>query len=680
MSPLQSKSIVEDFKFSHDVDLKLAGHSSARAEIASNTGTIETSDDHSHASPVKAVDIDIRSEFERASMRVVYRHLTYEVKGGKPWWKKVATFDWKKSTTKRILDDVSIRAPAKGMTAILGPSGSGKSTLLEVMSFRRNGYQHGGKCYVNEQEVQPYQMAVLGALVEQDDDHFGVLTVRETIAFAMKLAGRYEVSQLDRIIEEMGLSSCQNVRIGNAIQKGISGGQKRRLTVATALVTSPKILFLDEPTSGLDSFTSKRVIACIRDYAYKHDIAVFASLHQPSVALWEHFEEIAVLDKGRLVFLGTMIDAENFCRDNMLLRKYDNPADKLIEMVSGIIPIVNNKAPAVAMREHYELSLLGKEMETVRYGSATLHTGDLVKRRGISHQFNVIAVLFDRLLTNYSRNLLAFGIRMGMFLGMGAMLALIWINLARVDDRINDRLSIHFFSVAFLSFMSVAGIPSFIEERSVYVRERRNGLYGPLPFLLANTFVLIPFVFGCALIFSIIIYWSIGLHPGAGHFFRFLSFLFLALLVAETQSSLIAAIVPIFVAALALTAFVNGFWMCVQGFFIRGRSLPRFWYYSFHFMDYQTYAFEILAKNDLVGVVFKCRNFFPGSTTDCNCVYPASQETIDMYGKCAVTGQDVIDYLGFGGISVTGYAFILLGIFVLYRFFLYIALRYTGKL
>ena len=76
--------------------------------------------------------------------------------------------------------------------------------------------------------------------------------------------------------------------------------------------------------------------------------------------------------------------------------------------------------------------------------------------------------------------------------------------------------------------MSVAGIPSFLEARLVLFRERRNGLYTPLPFVVANTMATIPFLFVCSVVYAVLIYWSVGLHGGASYFFRFLAFLFLA--------------------------------------------------------------------------------------------------------------------------------------------------------
>lgn len=115
------------------------------------------------------------------------------------------------------------------------------------------------------------------------------------------------------------------------------------------------------------------------------------------------------------------------------------------------------------------------------------------------------------------------------------------------------------------------------QERAVFIRERANGLYTPAQYLLATTLVSLPFLFACALVFTLIIYWAIGMNPGATHFFRFLLYLYLGLVAAESQSLLVAAAIPIFVAALAIAAFANGLWMCVQGYFIRATSLPKFW-------------------------------------------------------------------------------------------------------
>lgn len=385
--------------------------------------------------------------------------------------------------------------------------------------------------------------------------------------------------RVDEIISALGLNSCANVKIGTPIQRGVSGGQKRRVTVGCGLVTFPRILFLDEPTSGLDSASAREVMTSIRRIAEAEGIIVIATIHAPSIETLQLFDKMMVLAQGRVAFNGTFEEASRRCEEvGYPLPAYHNPGDHLLDLVSTDFGAAEDKtvvvqslvnAQAAADQSHAITDGQHEELDSVK-----------VTKKTFGHSAHVTMVLMERTIINYSRNLLAYGVRMGMYAGMGFLLATIWIRLGHSDAKINDRLSVHFFSVAFLAFMSVAGIPSFLEERSVFLRERRNGLYGATPFTIANTVVTLPFLFMCSVLFAVMIYWAIGLHPGASHFFKFLAFLFLALFAAESQATLIAALVPIFIAALALTAFMNGFWMSVQGYFIRGRSLPRFWYYS----------------------------------------------------------------------------------------------------
>lgn len=558
------------------------------------------------------------------------------------------------------------------MLAILGPSGAGKSTLLDVMSYRKK-HMDGGSITLNNQPLSAATMSQVSSYVEQDDQHLGVLTVRETITYASRLSQsgmtKSEIKmRVDQIITDLGLQSCADLKIGTPIQRGISGGQRRRVTVGTGLVTFPRILFLDEPTSGLDSTSAREVMASIKRIAEAEGIIVIATIHAPSIEALALFDKMMILAQGRTAFLGTMHQAQQRCEAiGFPIPEYMNPANHLLDLVGTDFI---QEGQAVALERLFAAHVDESLPEPKGFGQPIA-----LQRRPWTANINATYILAERTLLNYSRNLLAYGVRFGMYLGMALLLATIWIRLGDSDSIINDRLSVHFFSVAFLGFMSVAGIPAFLEERSVFLRERKNGLYGPLPFVLSNTLVMLPFMFICSFAFCVIIYWAIGLRPGANAFWRFTAFLFLAVLCAEAQAQIIAAAVPIFIAALALTAFMNGFWMCVQGYFIKARSLPRFWYYSFHFMDFQTFAFNILVKNDLVGEVFKC-NSATLPNGDCSCVYPASAKTMELFGQCRVSGQDVVDYLEFGGIDVAGYAGILVAIIVLYRILLYLALYF----
>ena len=154
----------------------------------------------------------------------------------------------------------------------MGPSGSGKSTLLNVLAQRTAALNASvqANIYINGSPANPKTFRRISAYVEQEDALVGSLTVRETLNFAARLSLPSSVSKLERIqriealLTAFGLGGQANNLIGTAIRKGISGGQKRRVSVAAQLITSPKLLFLDEPTSGLDSAASFEVISFVK--------------------------------------------------------------------------------------------------------------------------------------------------------------------------------------------------------------------------------------------------------------------------------------------------------------------------------------------------------------------------------------------------------------------------------
>lgn len=181
------------------------------------------------------------------------------------------------------------------MLALMGPSGSGKTTLLNVLAHREaaSNATVQKSLYLNGASTDLKQFRKLSSFVEQEDALVGSLTVRETLYFAARLAlPRYvafdpatphanlhssvtkteRIARIDALLAAFGLQKQADSLVGTPIRKGVSGGQKRRLSVASQLMTSPKILFLDEPTSGLDSAASFEVINFVRNIAKQYKV------------------------------------------------------------------------------------------------------------------------------------------------------------------------------------------------------------------------------------------------------------------------------------------------------------------------------------------------------------------------------------------------------------------------
>lgn len=167
----------------------------------------------------------------------------------------------------------------------MGPSGSGKTSLLNVLcqrTFIMPGGKEEGQIKINGRAVDQGDFAKLGAYVQQDDVLVDVLTPRELLEFACRMRTPYDESTIklvvDRIIRRLGITECADTQIGGWMKRGISGGERKRVSIGYELITEPSLLFLDEPTSGLDSSTARRIIEMLRKETVR-GMTVMATIH-----------------------------------------------------------------------------------------------------------------------------------------------------------------------------------------------------------------------------------------------------------------------------------------------------------------------------------------------------------------------------------------------------------------
>jgi len=257
-----------------------------------------------------------------------------------------------KKATKNILKDISGTIHHSRLTALMGPSGSGKTSLLNALAGRTKfakGLTFTGEISANHQVVTNWsQHRRRCAYVEQDDLLFHTLTIFETINLAAELRLPRSMSKTDRearvdsVIAELGLRKCRDTRIGNEMTRGISGGERKRVSIAIEILRGPTVLFLDECTTGLDSFQALRVATTIKELALGGRTVV-TSIHQPRSSIFALFDDIAVLSEGRIIFFGPasrMI--QYFSELGFQMPDNYNPADFVLDLVS--VDFRNDKA------------------------------------------------------------------------------------------------------------------------------------------------------------------------------------------------------------------------------------------------------------------------------------------------------------------------------------------------
>lgn len=155
--------------------------------------------------------------------------------------------------------------------------GSGKTTFLDILARKRKGGTVGGDVLINDCACpDDFLFRRISGYVDQEDIHLPMLTVREVLEFSAftrlpeSVSSAEKLARVETVMKQLGLSHVANSRVGDSLKRGLSGGEKKRLSIATELVTNPSILFVDEPTSGLDSFNAYQVVQTLANLASEH--------------------------------------------------------------------------------------------------------------------------------------------------------------------------------------------------------------------------------------------------------------------------------------------------------------------------------------------------------------------------------------------------------------------------
>ncbi|XP_052182364.1 ABC transporter G family member STR-like [Diospyros lotus] len=209
-----------------------------------------------------------------------------------------------------LLNDISGQAMRGEIMAIVGPSGAGKSTFLDALAGRIAQGSLEGSVRIDGKPVTTSYMKMISSYVMQDDQLFPMLTVFETFMFAADVRLPPSLSRADKkqrvheLLDQLGLQSTAHTYIGDEGRRGVSGGERRRVSIGIDIIHKPSLLFLDEPTSGLDSTSAFSVVEKVKDIA-KGGSIVLMTIHQPSFRIQMLLDRITVLARGRLIYLGS---------------------------------------------------------------------------------------------------------------------------------------------------------------------------------------------------------------------------------------------------------------------------------------------------------------------------------------------------------------------------------------
>jgi ABC-type multidrug transport system ATPase subunit len=534
------------------------------------------------------------------------------------------------------------------MIAIMGPSGCGKTTLLNVLAQREASAKAkvSSTVCINGQTPPDSAFRRLSSYVEADDALIGSLTVKETLYFAAKLSlsgivsSSERIRRVDELLQSFGLTNQANTLIGTLIRKGISTGQKRRLSVAAQLISAPKILFLDEPTSGLDSAASFNVMSYVRNVAKRNKLIVVASIHQPATKTFQLFDKLLLLSGGKTCYSGAVSDVKPYFDGiGFEMPLQTNPAEFVLDLTNidfeSDADIARDK---ISQLQETWISSPSALAETSRItAKITLITEALTIANEPIHKRYMIAtwILLHRAFIKSYRDVVVYGIRFAMYFGLAIMMGTVWLRLLPIQSNLQPFANCILFGSCFMSFMAVVYVPAFLEDRTVYIKDRANGLYGSTAFMISNFLIGLPYLFIITFVSSTFVYWMTNFRPDGQAFLVWVMWMYLNLVAAESLVVMMSCLFPNFVAALALTAMANGIWMSCNGFMVQIPALNPFYRYVFSYIDYQAYVFGGLVVNEFGYRIYKCAE-------DCYCMYDTA-----LKDQCLIDGVEVLKQYGY---------------------------------
>jgi ABC-type multidrug transport system ATPase subunit len=431
-----------------------------------------------------------------------------------------------------ILQGVSASFVPGSINAILGPSGSGKSSLLNFIADRlhSSAYQKyissGDIIFNNTLPSRSVIRSLCSYVTQEDDGLLPSLTVRETLHYAayLRLPNHFTHAQkrarADDVILQMGLKDCADTLIGDEMVKGISGGEKRRVTISIQLLNDPKVLLLDEPTSGLDSFTAASILQVLRNLA-EEGRTVICTIHQPRSDLFAQFGNILLLAKGgKVAYNGKSTNMlDYFSSLSHPCPRLTNPADHVLDLVS--VNLQSEEKESISRVKVNRLLDTWQARKDVPHATleVSLPAQFSSHARHQTDFFSAYGTLLRRSTLNFSRSPHMIVARVMQVVGIGIIFCLFFAPLKDDYMGITNRLGLVqeitcLYFVGMLNNMAI-----YPHDRSVFYREHDDNVYGVLPFFLVYLTLEVPFEIVTSLLFSVFLVIIPGLPRTPGMFF-----------------------------------------------------------------------------------------------------------------------------------------------------------------
>ncbi|XP_056162933.1 pleiotropic drug resistance protein 3-like [Syzygium oleosum] len=495
----------------------------------------------------------------------------------------------------RILKNISgILKPAR-MTLLLGPPGCGKTTLLQALAGEsEKSLEVKGEISYNGHKLNEFVPQKTSAYISQYDLHISEMTVRETLDFsarcqgiggradilkevskrekqaginpepsidtymkAISIGGLKRTLQTDYILKVLGLDICADIVVGDAMNRGISGGQKRRLTTGEMIIGPARVLFMDEISTGLDSSTTFQIITCLQQLAHITESTILVSLLQPAPETFDLFDDIILMAEGHIVYHGPRTDVLKFfehCGFKCPTRK--GIADFLQEVVSkkDQAPYWHHKdrtynfiSPSTFARMFKEFPM-GKNLDedlARPFVKTELHRSALSFEIYSLKKWELFKACLSREWLLMKCNWFVHVFKSAQLVVIAVITVTVFLRTRMELDLVHADLFMGslYYALIRLMVIGIQELAMTVSRLRVFYKQRDFFFYPAWAYTIPAAVLKIPFSLLDAFLWTAITYYGVGYSPEPQRFFKQLILLFLVHQVSISMFRLIASMV-----------------------------------------------------------------------------------------------------------------------------------------
>ncbi|KAF1956886.1 hypothetical protein CC80DRAFT_412238 [Byssothecium circinans] len=581
-----------------------------------------------------------------------------------------------KPPVRTLLDDFSGCIKPGEMLLVLGRPGAGCSTLLKVLGNQRFGYKditgdvtYGGTS--SEEMRKRFRSEVL--YNPEDDLHYATLKVKDTLRFALKTktpgkgsrndgeSRNHYVKEFLRVISKLfWIEHTMDTKVGNEFVRGVSGGEKKRVSIAEAMVTKASVQSWDNSTRGLDASTALEYVQSLRSFTNMANISTSVALYQAGESLYSLFDKVALIHEGRCCYFGPTDNAVKYFKnlgfhqperwtsadfiisvtDEHERHFKDGYEDRTPRSTAQLAKaFVDSQQYQDNLAEIEEFERETQRMSEERQAAMTKATKKKNFTLPFHKQVTACTVRQFKVMIGDQQSLAG---KWGGILFQAIIVGSLFYNLPPTAQGAFPRGGVIFFMLLFNALLALAELTAAFESRPILLKHKSFSFYRPAAYAIAQTVVDVPLVLVQVTIFDIVVYFMAGLQRTASQFFISLLFLWLLTMTMYAFFRAIGALVGSLDVATRITGVAIQALVVYTGYLIPPSKMHP-WFSWLRWINPVQYGFESLMANEFYNLELQCVPPY---------IVPQIPGTQTQYQSCALQGSTP------GSITVNGAEYI----------------------